>query len=76
MSALWTLDDMAAALRATRSGAPPAELSGISIDSRSIAKGEAFFAIQGDNRDGHDFVAAALTGGAGVAFPAGICSLT
>jgi UDP-N-acetylmuramoyl-tripeptide--D-alanyl-D-alanine ligase len=67
MSALWTLDDMAAAMRATRSGAPPAELSGISIDSRSIAKGEAFFAIQGDNRDGHDFVAAALTGGAGVA---------
>jgi UDP-N-acetylmuramoyl-tripeptide--D-alanyl-D-alanine ligase len=67
MTALWTLDDMAAAMRATRSGAPPAELSGISIDSRSIAKGEAFFAIQGDNRDGHDFVEAALKGGAGVA---------
>ncbi|HEY5215548.1 MAG TPA: UDP-N-acetylmuramoylalanyl-D-glutamyl-2,6-diaminopimelate--D-alanyl-D-alanine ligase, partial [Pseudolabrys sp.] len=67
MSALWTLDDMAAAMRADKSGAPPAELSGISIDSRSIAKGEAFFAIQGDNRDGHDFVEAALTGGAGVA---------
>ena len=67
MSALWTLDDMAAAMRATRSGALPADVSGISIDSRSIAKGEAFFAIQGDNRDGHEFVNGALQGGAGVA---------
>ena len=30
---------------------------GISIDTRTIAAGEAFFAIKGDNRDGHDFVA-------------------
>jgi UDP-N-acetylmuramoyl-tripeptide--D-alanyl-D-alanine ligase len=67
MSALWTLDEMAAAMRATRSGALPADVSGISIDSRSIAKGEAFFAIQGDNRDGHEFVNGALQGGAGVA---------
>ncbi len=67
MTALWTLDDMAAAIAATRSGALPADVSGISIDSRSLAKGEAFFAIQGENRDGHDFVEAALKGGAGVA---------
>jgi UDP-N-acetylmuramoyl-tripeptide--D-alanyl-D-alanine ligase len=67
MSALWTLDDMAAAMHATRSGALPADVPGISIDSRSIAKGEAFFAITGDNRDGHDFVEAALQGGAGLA---------
>jgi UDP-N-acetylmuramoyl-tripeptide--D-alanyl-D-alanine ligase len=39
----------------------------LSIDSRSIAKGEAFFAIKGDNRDGHDFVEAALKAGAGLA---------
>jgi UDP-N-acetylmuramoyl-tripeptide--D-alanyl-D-alanine ligase len=67
MSALWTLDDMAAAIRATRSGALPADVSGISIDSRSAAQGEAFFAIQGDNRDGHEFVDAALKAGAAVA---------
>ena len=67
MSALWTLDDMAAAMRAEKSGTLPVDVSGISIDSRSIAKGEAFFAIQGDNRDGHDFVDAALKNGAGVA---------
>ena len=67
MTALWTLDDMAAAMRAEKSGALPADVSGISIDSRSIAKGEAFFAIQGDNRDGHEFVDAALKAGAGLA---------
>jgi UDP-N-acetylmuramoyl-tripeptide--D-alanyl-D-alanine ligase len=67
MSALWNLDVMSAAMRAERSGALPAEVSGISIDSRTLAKGDAFFAIQGENRDGHDFVDNALKGGAGLA---------
>src|SRR5471030_2425426 len=67
MSVLWTLDDMATAMRAEKSGVLPEDVPGISIDSRSIAKGEAFFAIEGDNRDGHDFFDAALKGGAGVA---------
>ena len=67
MSALWTVNDMAKAMRATKFGALPADTNGISIDSRSIGKGDSFFAIQGDNRDGHDFVEAALKAGAGVA---------
>src|SRR5450830_1718703 len=67
MSALWSLDEMAAAMRATRSGALPAKVSGISIDSRSIGRGEAFFAIMGDSRDGHAFVDSALKNGAAVA---------
>ena len=67
MSALWTLDAMVAAMGAETSGALPADVPGLSIDSRSIAKGEAFFAIKGDNRDGHDFVEAALKSGAGLA---------
>jgi UDP-N-acetylmuramoyl-tripeptide--D-alanyl-D-alanine ligase len=67
MTPLWTLSDMAAAMRADTSGALPADIPGISIDTRSIARGEAFFAIQGENRDGHDFVEAALKAGAGVA---------
>ena len=58
---------MATAMRAEKSGALPADVTGISIDSRSIGKGEAFFAIKGDNRDGHDFVEAALKAGAGLA---------
>jgi UDP-N-acetylmuramoyl-tripeptide--D-alanyl-D-alanine ligase len=67
MSVLWTIDDMAIAMRAKKSGALPADTPGISIDSRNMAKGEAFFAITGDNRDGHDFVEAALKAGAGLA---------
>ncbi|MBI1204140.1 MAG: UDP-N-acetylmuramoylalanyl-D-glutamyl-2,6-diaminopimelate--D-alanyl-D-alanine ligase [Rhodopseudomonas sp.] len=67
MTYLWTLSDMAAAMRAEIAGAPPAGVTGISIDSRGLAPGEAFFAIQGDNRDGHDFVEGALKAGAGVA---------
>src|SRR5262245_733901 len=58
---------MARAMGAERAGPLPASVSGISIDSRSILLGEAFFAIKGDNRDGHDFVPAALNGGAGLA---------
>jgi UDP-N-acetylmuramoyl-tripeptide--D-alanyl-D-alanine ligase len=64
---LWTVDAMAAAMRAERAGPLPASVPGISIDTRTIAPGEAFFAIKGDNRDGHDFVGAALTAGAGLA---------
>ena len=65
--ALWTVDDMAAAMGAGRQGALPQSVSGISIDSRTIAPGEAYFAIKGDVHDGHDFVAAALEAGAGLA---------
>ena len=64
---LWTLDAMAQAIGAERAGALPVSVNGISIDSRSVGAGDAFFAIRGDNRDGHEFVAAALKGGAGVA---------
>jgi UDP-N-acetylmuramoyl-tripeptide--D-alanyl-D-alanine ligase len=67
MSALWSVEAMAQAMRAERSGPLPAATTGISIDSRSIAPGEAFFAIAGDNRDGHAFVAGALAAGAGLA---------
>jgi UDP-N-acetylmuramoyl-tripeptide--D-alanyl-D-alanine ligase len=65
--ALWTIDAMATAMGAERQGALPQSISGLSIDSRSMAPGEAFFAIHGDNRDGHDFVAAALAAKAALA---------
>ncbi len=67
MTALWTLDAMAAVMKAEKSRPPPAAIDGISIDSRTLARGDAFFAIQGDNRDGHEFVDAALKAGAGLA---------
>ncbi|MGE0563672.1 MAG: UDP-N-acetylmuramoylalanyl-D-glutamyl-2,6-diaminopimelate--D-alanyl-D-alanine ligase [Pseudolabrys sp.] len=67
MTALWTTRAMAAAMGARRQGNLPAEIAGVSIDSRTAGKSDAFFAIKGDARDGHDFVEAALKGGAGVA---------
>jgi UDP-N-acetylmuramoyl-tripeptide--D-alanyl-D-alanine ligase len=39
-------------------------VSGYSIDSRTIAQGELFFAVRGERLDGHDFVDAALQQGA------------
>jgi UDP-N-acetylmuramoyl-tripeptide--D-alanyl-D-alanine ligase len=41
-----------------------AEALGYSIDSRSIAAGELFFAVRGERFDGHDFVETALADGA------------
>src|SRR5438034_10723425 len=64
---LWAVEAMVAAMRAARNGPLPRSVMGISIDTRTIAPGEAFFAIKGDNRDGHDFVTAALEAGAGLA---------
>ncbi|HEY8334755.1 MAG TPA: UDP-N-acetylmuramoylalanyl-D-glutamyl-2,6-diaminopimelate--D-alanyl-D-alanine ligase, partial [Tardiphaga sp.] len=64
---LWTSAAMAEAMRADTSGALPAGITGLSIDSRSIAPNEAYFAIKGDVHDGHAFVDAALKAGAGLA---------
>ncbi len=64
---LWTVQAIVEATGAERAGALPESITGISIDSRSIKAGQAFFAIKGDTLDGHDFVAAALNGGAGLA---------
>src|SRR3981189_3289887 len=64
---LWTTIAMAEAMRASINGVLPEAISGLSIDSRTIAPGEAYFAIKGDVHDGHDFVAAALKAGAALA---------
>src|SRR3954469_22091418 len=64
---LWTSSDMAAAMHAVVSGALPDAVTGLSIDSRTIAPGEAYFAIKGDVHDGHDFVLPALKAGAALA---------
>jgi UDP-N-acetylmuramoyl-tripeptide--D-alanyl-D-alanine ligase len=64
---LWTSAAMTAAMRAQVNGVLPEGVTGLSIDSRTIAPGEAYFAIKGDVHDGHDFVAAALKAGAALA---------
>jgi UDP-N-acetylmuramoyl-tripeptide--D-alanyl-D-alanine ligase len=64
---LWTSGAMAEAMRASDNGALPDAVTGLSIDSRTIAPGEAYFAIKGEVHDGHDFVTAALKAGAALA---------
>jgi UDP-N-acetylmuramoyl-tripeptide--D-alanyl-D-alanine ligase len=64
---LWTSGVMAQAMHASINGALPEAVTGLSIDSRTVAPGEAYFAIKGDVHDGHDFVAAALKAGAALA---------
>lgn len=45
-------------------GNPHQEVSGLSIDSRTIVPGEFFLAIPGKNYDGHQFISSAIQKGA------------
>jgi UDP-N-acetylmuramoyl-tripeptide--D-alanyl-D-alanine ligase len=58
LSALWTSSDAEAATLGQATVAFTA--TGMSIDTRSLRPGDLFVALQGENRDGHAFVAAAL----------------
>jgi len=62
---LWTSAEAEAATcgRASK----PFEVSGLSIDTRTLKAGDLFVALTGDNRDGHDFVRAAFEAKAGAA---------
>ena len=64
---LWTIDELMAAAGGSLRGQVVVSLTGVSIDSRSVAKGDIFAAIKGDRVDGHDYAAAALGSGAGLA---------
>ncbi|MBP1857441.1 UDP-N-acetylmuramoylalanyl-D-glutamyl-2,6-diaminopimelate--D-alanyl-D-alanine ligase [Rhizobium herbae] len=64
MSFLWTTSDLIAAMHGRPMGNLPEGITGISIDSRSLDKGEAFFAIKGDRVDGHDYAGIAVANGA------------
>ncbi len=64
-AALWTAAEVDAATGGHSSA--PWEATGVSIDSRTIAPGDLFIAIEGPNSDGHDSVSEALTAGAAAA---------
>ena len=66
MPPLYQIDALAHATGGSLRGAPGA-VCGVSIDTRTLQPGDAFFAITGDNSDGHAYVARALDGGAAVA---------
>ncbi len=61
---LWTNLGLIGALEARVSGELPRSAEGISIDSRTLAEGDLFFAIKGEKSDGHDYVGAAFDNGA------------
>ncbi len=67
MSYLWKTDAFLAAAGGRLEGRAPDGVAGVSIDSRSAGPGDAFIAIRGENRDGHEFVDAALRAGAALA---------
>ncbi len=62
----WTVEEVAHALGVTPPGGLDAlaRLAGVSIDSRTVARGELFVAIHGPRHDGHNFVVGALDAGA------------
>ncbi len=64
MTLLWTSRDMVVAMGGRPFGQLPDGITGISIDSRTITPGEAFFAIKGDRVDGHDYASIAIANGA------------
>ena len=62
---LWTSGE---AVRATGGSTTAAwSAAGVSIDTRTIMPGDLFVALQGDARDGHEFVRAAVEKGASAA---------
>jgi UDP-N-acetylmuramoyl-tripeptide--D-alanyl-D-alanine ligase len=60
---LWLAEDAAAATGGHLIGADSWIASGVSIDTRSLEKGDLFVALK-DVRDGHDFIAQAMAAGA------------
>lgn len=63
MTALWTSQEIEAATLGV--AARSFEVSGISIDTRTLKPGDLFVALKGESRDGHGFVKAAIAAHAG-----------
>lgn len=64
-STMLTLADIFQALVGERPDwAEHVQITGATVDSRQVTTGSLFIALQGENRDGHDFVGDALARGA------------
>jgi UDP-N-acetylmuramoyl-tripeptide--D-alanyl-D-alanine ligase len=62
----WTIEQVVEAVAGKPGNGldPVARVAGVSIDSRTLRRGELFVAIHGPNHDGHDYVAAVVESGA------------
>ncbi len=61
---LWQISDAISAMEAQCGCVSEGAIRGISIDSRTVQQDDLFFAILGDQLDGHDYVENALAQGA------------
>jgi len=66
---LWTFDELVRAANGRPERATGAPITGLSIDTRTLAKGDLFVVLK-DKRDGHEFVAKAFEAGAAAALVA------
>jgi len=67
LSAPFRTADVVAWTGARLAGQAPAGFAGISTDTRTLALGELFVALRGENFDGHGFLATAASSGAAAA---------
>nr|WP_321456326.1 UDP-N-acetylmuramoylalanyl-D-glutamyl-2,6-diaminopimelate--D-alanyl-D-alanine ligase [uncultured Cohaesibacter sp.] len=66
MTALWACAEFVEAIEPISQAGEFGQVHGVSIDSRTVSEGDAFFAIKGERFDGHRFARAALEAGAAV----------
>ncbi len=66
MTELWTWQALVSAIGGETVGVPERPVTGVSIDTRTLQPGDLFVALK-DQRDGHEFVAAAFEAGAACA---------
>lgn len=64
MDNLWTKEELVQAITGTWRGTFPNIFYNIAIDSRKVQKDDIFFALKGENYDGHDFIVQAVEAGA------------
>ncbi len=71
---LWRAAEAREATAGTLLGQDVWEAHGVSIDSRTLSAGDLFIALQGPNRDAHEFVSTAFENGASAAVVSSILS--
>ncbi|MFS3136543.1 UDP-N-acetylmuramoyl-tripeptide--D-alanyl-D-alanine ligase [Gluconacetobacter sacchari] len=64
MTILWTRDALETATGGRFAGTAPVAVTGVSIDTRTLAPGDLFIALVGDSSDGHAHARTALERGA------------
>lgn len=63
---MWNSGKIAKIVNGTLHGSDSAPFSGCTIDSRKVAEGELFVAIQGEKTDGHEYISKAFLAGASI----------